>query len=63
MRELNSHEIGLVGGGDSSPPPTMGIGCFSAMVFLGISPFFGPGMVVGAIFNAISSCEDVDFTS
>ncbi|MDO8908755.1 MAG: hypothetical protein Q7W55_09690 [Pseudohongiella sp.] len=62
MRELNAKEIAVVGGGES-PPTTMGVGCFSAMVFVGISPLLGPPGMIGAFFNAVSSCEGVDFFS
>lgn len=63
MRELDEIEVSLVAGGSDSPPATMGVGCFSAMVFIGISPLLGPAGMVGAAFNAISACEGVDFTS
>lgn len=63
MRELSEAEVGMVAGGSDSAPETMGIGCFSAMVFVGISPFFGPATMVGAGFAAVSACEGVDFTS
>lgn len=63
MRELNANEVEMVGGGSDSTPSTMGIGCFSAMVFVGISPFFGPATMVGAGFAAVAACEDVSFTS
>lgn len=63
MRELNASEIGMVGGGNDSPPPTMGIGCFSSLVLVGISPFFGPVAVLTSSVGAISACEGVDFTS
>lgn len=62
MRELCVKEIGMVGGGSDSPPASMGVGCFSAMVFVGISPLLGPAGMVGAAFNAMSACEGVDFT-
>jgi hypothetical protein len=61
MRELSSQEVMLVGGG--SPPQTMDVGCFAAMVYLGISPFFGPGAIVSAVFSVVTACHDVDFTS
>jgi|GEM_PF-2141385 len=63
MRELSMQEVGMVGGGSDSPPATMGVGCFSALVLVGISPFFGPAMMVGAAVGAISACEDVRFSS
>tara|TARA_R110002072_G_scaffold284396_2_gene448441 strand:- start:34054 stop:34392 length:339 start_codon:yes stop_codon:yes gene_type:complete len=64
MRELSMQEIGMVGGGgDEGPPETMGMGCFSAMIFIGISPLLGISGMIGAAFNAFSSCEGVDFTS
>lgn len=62
MRELKANEIAIVNGGES-PPETMGIGCFSAMILVGISPLMGPTGMIGALFNAISSCEGVDFRS
>lgn len=63
MRELNASEIGMVSGGNDSPPPTMGIGCFSALVLVGVSPLFGPVAVLSAGVGAISACEDVNFSS
>ncbi|OFE13765.1 hypothetical protein PHACT_11990 [Pseudohongiella acticola] len=63
MRELNSKEVGIVSGGGDGPPATMGTGCFSAMVFIGISPLLGPAGMIGAAFNALGACEGVDFTS
>lgn len=63
MRELGAEEVRLVSGGNDAPPQTMGVGCFSAMVLIGISPFMGPTGMIGAFFNAMSACEGVDFTS
>lgn len=62
MRELSAVEVGLVSGGSDSPPRSMGMGCFSAMVFVGISPFFGPATMVGAAFGAFSACQGVDLS-
>lgn len=61
MRELSGQEVVMVSGG--ATPQTMDAGCFAATVYLGISPFFGPAAMVGAMFSVFTACHNVDFTS
>ncbi|ALO47163.1 hypothetical protein PS2015_2529 [Pseudohongiella spirulinae] len=63
MRELSVQEVGMVGGGNDSPPETMSVQCFVSLVAFGVSPFFGPGAVYGAAINAFTNCYGTDFTS
>lgn len=59
MRELSKSEVSLVSGGANYD--TMDFGCFSASVYLGLSPFFGPLMIYGAVFNFFASCHEYMF--
>ncbi len=59
MRELNRSEVNLVSGGASYE--TMDVGCFIASVNLGLSPFFGPVMIYGAVFSWLGACHEYIF--
>lgn len=59
MRELSISEISLVSGGDSYD--TMDMGCLVANINLGLSPFFGPVMIYGAVLNFFASCHEYIF--
>ena len=60
MRELSISEVSLVSGGDSNYD-TMDFGCYIASVNLGLSPFFGPVMIYGAVLNFFASCHEYIF--
>ena len=59
MRELSKSEVSLVSGGASYD--TMDVGCYIASVNLGLSPFFGPVMIYGAVLNFFASCHEYIF--
>lgn len=63
MRELSLQEVGMVGGGNDSPPETMGVDCFVSLIGLGVSPFFGPTAIFYAGIGAFASCYGTDFSS
>lgn len=59
MRELSISEVSLVSGGDSYD--TMDMSCLLANINLGLSPFFGPVMIYGAVLNFFASCHEYIF--